>query len=167
MFKSAEIAEWLFQKRCSGYAMSVTTSTNILCISHSFFCKHLSKSQKGSCGKGKMQAEILQTCFGEDEMRIKSKSISILKYLKGHLYMKNRSNIKYWQPLLYVACYMSDYKPRLNEWISSSSYSLNVLWAKKIIYINHRLGLKGSVILLWFCHYVSRWLKEDTNLLHL
>lgn len=88
MLKSIDIAELLFQKHCPGYAMSVTTSTNILCISHSFFCKHLSKSQTESCGKGKMQAETLQTCFGEDEMQIKSKSISILKYLKGHTYIK-------------------------------------------------------------------------------
>lgn len=88
MFKSIDIAELLFQKHCPGYAMSVTTSTNILCISHSFFCKYLSKSQTESCGKGKMQAEILQTCFGEDEMQIKFKSISIRKYLKGHIYTK-------------------------------------------------------------------------------
>lgn len=116
MFKSIEIPELLFQKHCPGYAMSVTTFTNILCISHSFFCcKCLSKSQKVSCGKGKMQAEILQIWFDEDEMRIKSKSISILQYLKGHIYTKKGSNIKYWQPLLDVACCMSDYKLRLNE----------------------------------------------------
>lgn len=88
-FKSIEIAELFFQKHCPGYAVSVTTFTNILCISHSFFfCKYLSKSQKVSCWKGKMQAEILQICFDEDEMRNNSNSISILQYLKGHIYTK-------------------------------------------------------------------------------
>lgn len=87
-------AEWLFQEHCPGYAMSVITSTNMLYIPCSFFsCKHLSKPQKKSFGKDKMQAEILQICTDGGETRIKSKTISILKYFgRAHVYQKR---IKY------------------------------------------------------------------------
>lgn len=113
MLKSIDIAELLFQKHCPGYAMSVTTSTNILCISHSFFCKHLSKSQVlwERQDAGWNSSDLFWWRWNADQVQI---YFHPEIFERSHIY-KNGSNIKYWQPLLYVACYVSDYKLRLNE----------------------------------------------------
>lgn len=154
-------AEQLFRKYCPGYAMLCLSQFPPACsaLLATSYSVNNSPNPKNVFLEGEDEGAIssgLYWCkWKEDQVQIYCYPETLRK--GTHIHTSKVSNMKRQQPLLHVVHYVSDYKLRLNECISSSTCYLNytILWAMKINYVKHSLGRMGSVFLLWFCHQVS------------
>lgn len=122
-------AEQLFQKYCPGYAMLCPSQFPPACsalLAASYSVNNSPNPSKSLLGRRRCRLNFLRFV----SMQVKEDQVQIYCYpetlRKGtHIHTSKVSNMKRQQPLLHVVHYVSDYKLRLNECISSSTCYLN------------------------------------------